>query len=177
MVSSGGSGVSEKAVLPGEKTQLCVCAEQQKQTSPMGVGCLIGLCVQEPLLSVLGPDMRWVPAPASSTAPPCNTSVHCAEGATLGVNAEARCRGTAGAGRTGFPEEGPGAVEVAEDLGQFGIHDFLLSVPGLHPDLEQKLLLQEQDAVIVKNMKSELVRLPKVERELKQLREENAYLR
>ncbi|XP_066129625.1 mitotic spindle assembly checkpoint protein MAD1 isoform X3 [Saccopteryx bilineata] len=44
-------------------------------------------------------------------------------------------------------------------------------------DLEQKLLLQEQDAVIVKNMKSELVRLPKVERELKQLREENAYLR
>ncbi|XP_036913827.1 mitotic spindle assembly checkpoint protein MAD1 [Sturnira hondurensis] len=44
-------------------------------------------------------------------------------------------------------------------------------------DLEQRLLLQEQDAVIVKNMKSELVRLPKVERELKQLREENACLR
>ncbi|KAM8763563.1 mitotic spindle assembly checkpoint protein MAD1 [Rhynchonycteris naso] len=44
-------------------------------------------------------------------------------------------------------------------------------------DLEQKLLLQEQDAVIVKNMKSELVRLPKAELELKQLREENAYLR
>ncbi|XP_035870526.1 mitotic spindle assembly checkpoint protein MAD1 isoform X2 [Phyllostomus discolor] len=44
-------------------------------------------------------------------------------------------------------------------------------------DLEQKLLLQEQDAAIVKNMKSELVRLPKVERELKQLREENACLR
>ncbi|XP_074170110.1 mitotic spindle assembly checkpoint protein MAD1 isoform X1 [Rhinolophus sinicus] len=44
-------------------------------------------------------------------------------------------------------------------------------------DLEQKLALQEQEAVIVKNMKSELVRLPKVERELKQLKEENAYLR
>lgn len=38
-------------------------------------------------------------------------------------------------------------------------------------------MLQEQEAVIVKNMKSELVRLPKVERELKQLKEENAYLR
>ncbi|KAG8509967.1 Mitotic spindle assembly checkpoint protein MAD1 [Galemys pyrenaicus] len=44
-------------------------------------------------------------------------------------------------------------------------------------DLEQKLCLQEQDAAIVRNMKSELVRLPKMERELKQLREENSYLR
>ncbi|XP_012903202.1 mitotic spindle assembly checkpoint protein MAD1 isoform X2 [Mustela putorius furo] len=44
-------------------------------------------------------------------------------------------------------------------------------------DLEQKLSLQEQDATVVKNMKSELVRLPKLERELKQLREESAYLR
>ncbi|XP_023372285.1 mitotic spindle assembly checkpoint protein MAD1 isoform X3 [Otolemur garnettii] len=44
-------------------------------------------------------------------------------------------------------------------------------------DLEQKLSLQEQDAAIVKNMKSELVRLPKVERELRQLREENTHLR
>lgn len=44
-------------------------------------------------------------------------------------------------------------------------------------DLEQKLALQEQDAVVVKNMKSELVRLPKMERELKQLKEEGAYLR
>nr|EAL23947.1 MAD1 mitotic arrest deficient-like 1 (yeast) [Homo sapiens] len=41
-------------------------------------------------------------------------------------------------------------------------------------DLEQKLSLQEQDAAIVKNMKSELVRLPRLERELKQLREESA---
>ncbi|XP_077763665.1 mitotic spindle assembly checkpoint protein MAD1 isoform X1 [Canis aureus] len=44
-------------------------------------------------------------------------------------------------------------------------------------DLEQKLSLQEQDASVVKNMKSELMRLPKMERELKQLREESAYLR
>nr|XP_021524480.1 mitotic spindle assembly checkpoint protein MAD1 isoform X1 [Aotus nancymaae]XP_021524481.1 mitotic spindle assembly checkpoint protein MAD1 isoform X1 [Aotus nancymaae]XP_021524482.1 mitotic spindle assembly checkpoint protein MAD1 isoform X1 [Aotus nancymaae]XP_021524483.1 mitotic spindle assembly checkpoint protein MAD1 isoform X1 [Aotus nancymaae]XP_021524484.1 mitotic spindle assembly checkpoint protein MAD1 isoform X1 [Aotus nancymaae]XP_021524485.1 mitotic spindle assembly checkpoint len=44
-------------------------------------------------------------------------------------------------------------------------------------DLEQKLSLQEQDAAIVKNMKSELVRLPRLERELKQLREESARLR
>ncbi|XP_056660285.1 mitotic spindle assembly checkpoint protein MAD1 isoform X2 [Monodelphis domestica] len=43
-------------------------------------------------------------------------------------------------------------------------------------ELEQKLSLQEQDAAIVKNMKSELVRFPKMEREVKQLREENAYL-
>ncbi|XP_076996547.1 mitotic spindle assembly checkpoint protein MAD1-like isoform X1 [Tamandua tetradactyla] len=44
-------------------------------------------------------------------------------------------------------------------------------------DLEQKLSLQEQDAAIVKSMKSELVRFPKMERELKQLREENVHLR
>lgn len=51
------------------------------------------------------------------------------------------------------------------------------SVPGLKQDLEQKLALQEQDAVIVRSMKSELLRLPTVEQELRQLREENAYLR
>ncbi|KAM6156867.1 mitotic spindle assembly checkpoint protein MAD1 [Erethizon dorsatum] len=44
-------------------------------------------------------------------------------------------------------------------------------------DLEQKLCLQEQDAAVVRSMKSELLRLPKVERELKRLREENAHLR
>ncbi|XP_063171266.1 mitotic spindle assembly checkpoint protein MAD1 [Candoia aspera] len=44
-------------------------------------------------------------------------------------------------------------------------------------DLEQKLSLQEQDAVIVKNMKTELAQFPQMERELQQLREENAYLR
>ncbi|XP_057551691.1 mitotic spindle assembly checkpoint protein MAD1 isoform X4 [Hippopotamus amphibius kiboko] len=44
-------------------------------------------------------------------------------------------------------------------------------------DLEQKLSLQERDAAVVKNMRSELARLPTVERELRQLREENACLR
>ncbi|XP_066868905.1 mitotic spindle assembly checkpoint protein MAD1 isoform X2 [Kogia breviceps] len=44
-------------------------------------------------------------------------------------------------------------------------------------DLEQKLSLQEQDAAVVKNMRSELVRLPTMERELRHLREENACLR
>uniref|UniRef100_A0A8C9ERK3 Mitotic spindle assembly checkpoint protein MAD1 n=1 Tax=Pavo cristatus TaxID=9049 RepID=A0A8C9ERK3_PAVCR len=44
-------------------------------------------------------------------------------------------------------------------------------------DLEQRFSQQEHDAVIVKNMKTELARFPKMERELRQLREENAYFR
>ncbi|NWS14642.1 MD1L1 protein, partial [Pachyramphus minor] len=44
-------------------------------------------------------------------------------------------------------------------------------------DLEQKFSQQEHDALIVKNMKTELARFPKMERELRQLREENAYFR
>ncbi|KAM8961994.1 mitotic spindle assembly checkpoint protein MAD1 isoform 1-T1 [Pelodytes ibericus] len=44
-------------------------------------------------------------------------------------------------------------------------------------DLELKLSAQEQDAAIVKSMKSDLAKLPKLERELQQLREENAYHR
>uniref|UniRef100_A0A8C0GXL8 Mitotic spindle assembly checkpoint protein MAD1 n=1 Tax=Chelonoidis abingdonii TaxID=106734 RepID=A0A8C0GXL8_CHEAB len=44
-------------------------------------------------------------------------------------------------------------------------------------DLEQKLSLQEQDAATVKNMKTELARFPKMERELLQLREDNAFFR
>lgn len=44
-------------------------------------------------------------------------------------------------------------------------------------DLEQKLCLQEQDAAVVKSMKSELLRLPRMECELKRLREENTQLR
>lgn len=44
-------------------------------------------------------------------------------------------------------------------------------------DLEQKLCLQEQDAAVVKSMKSELLRLPRMEHELKRLREENTHLR
>ncbi|KAJ1096336.1 hypothetical protein NDU88_001479 [Pleurodeles waltl] len=42
-------------------------------------------------------------------------------------------------------------------------------------ELEQKLASQEQDAAIVRNMKSELARLPKLEKELLELKEENAY--
>lgn len=48
---------------------------------------------------------------------------------------------------------------------------------GNFQELEQKLSLQEHDAIIVKNMKNELAQFPKMERELQQLREENAYLR
>ncbi|XP_016386934.1 mitotic spindle assembly checkpoint protein MAD1-like [Sinocyclocheilus rhinocerous] len=44
-------------------------------------------------------------------------------------------------------------------------------------ELERRLALQEQDSVIVRNMKSEMVRLPELEREIKRLREENAFLR
>ncbi|NXT03271.1 MD1L1 protein, partial [Jacana jacana] len=44
-------------------------------------------------------------------------------------------------------------------------------------DLEQKISQQEHDALIVKNMKAELARFPKMERELCQLKEENAYFR
>lgn len=44
-------------------------------------------------------------------------------------------------------------------------------------ELERRLSLQEQDSVIVKNMKSEVARLPELEREIKRLREENAFLR
>ncbi|KAM9304948.1 mitotic spindle assembly checkpoint protein MAD1 [Gastrophryne carolinensis] len=43
--------------------------------------------------------------------------------------------------------------------------------------LEQQLSSQEQDATIVKNMKSDLEKFPKMERELQQLKEENAYHR
>ncbi|XP_073504236.1 mitotic spindle assembly checkpoint protein MAD1 isoform X1 [Phyllobates terribilis] len=43
--------------------------------------------------------------------------------------------------------------------------------------LEQTLTSQEQDATIVKSMKSDLEKLPKMERELQQLREENSYHR
>ncbi|XP_040295722.1 mitotic spindle assembly checkpoint protein MAD1 isoform X2 [Bufo bufo] len=43
--------------------------------------------------------------------------------------------------------------------------------------LEQKLSSQEQDAAVVKSMKSDLEKLPKIERELQQLREENSYHR
>lgn len=90
-------------------------------------------------------------------------------GPALGEHGAPAQRRTGQAGRlSGGGDGGPG---------QYGISDLLLSVPGPHQDLEQKLFLQEQDSAIVKNMKAELVRLPKMERELKQLKEENAYLR
>uniref|UniRef100_A0A6Q2XZQ9 Mitotic spindle assembly checkpoint protein MAD1 n=1 Tax=Esox lucius TaxID=8010 RepID=A0A6Q2XZQ9_ESOLU len=44
-------------------------------------------------------------------------------------------------------------------------------------DLERKLALQEQDVVIVKNIKSEVAKVPEMEKALRQLREENIYLR
>ncbi|KAJ8391873.1 hypothetical protein AAFF_G00084890, partial [Aldrovandia affinis] len=44
-------------------------------------------------------------------------------------------------------------------------------------ELERRLALQEQDSVIVRNMRAELARVPETERELKRLREENSYLR
>ncbi|KAK7162151.1 hypothetical protein R3I94_004716 [Phoxinus phoxinus] len=44
-------------------------------------------------------------------------------------------------------------------------------------ELERRLVLQEQDSVIVKNMKSEVARLPELGREMKRLREENSFLR
>ncbi|KAL4624427.1 mitotic spindle assembly checkpoint protein MAD1 isoform X1 [Arapaima gigas] len=44
-------------------------------------------------------------------------------------------------------------------------------------ELERRLALQEQDSIIVQNMKTELARIPEMERELKRLRDENGYLR
>lgn len=44
-------------------------------------------------------------------------------------------------------------------------------------ELEMRLALQEQDFSIVKNVKSEVARVPDLEKELKRLREENAFLR
>lgn len=44
-------------------------------------------------------------------------------------------------------------------------------------ELERRLALQEQDMVIVKTVKSEVARLPDMEKELKHLREENLFLR
>ncbi|XP_062396142.1 mitotic spindle assembly checkpoint protein MAD1-like [Sardina pilchardus] len=44
-------------------------------------------------------------------------------------------------------------------------------------ELERRLAMQEQDSLIVRNMKGEVARVPELERELKRLREDNAYLR
>ncbi|XP_018596424.1 mitotic spindle assembly checkpoint protein MAD1 isoform X1 [Scleropages formosus] len=60
----------------------------------------------------------------------------------------------------------------------------LQSSQSLHSDselkikeLERRLALQEQDSIIVQNMRAELAHIPEMERELKHLREENGYLR
>lgn len=42
---------------------------------------------------------------------------------------------------------------------------------------ERRLALQEQDVAIMKTVKSELARVPELEKELKHLREDNAFLR
>lgn len=42
---------------------------------------------------------------------------------------------------------------------------------------ERRLALQEQDVAIMKTVKSELARVPELEKELKNLREDNAFLR
>ncbi|TTP11313.1 Mitotic spindle assembly checkpoint protein MAD1 [Bagarius yarrelli] len=44
-------------------------------------------------------------------------------------------------------------------------------------ELTRRLELQEQDSIIVKNMKTEVSRLPELKREIKHLQEENAYFR
>ncbi|KAI5090289.1 mitotic spindle assembly checkpoint protein MAD1, partial [Silurus meridionalis] len=44
-------------------------------------------------------------------------------------------------------------------------------------ELKRRLELQEQDSIIIKNMKSEVTKLPELKREIKHLQEENAYLR
>ncbi|XP_043567754.1 mitotic spindle assembly checkpoint protein MAD1 isoform X2 [Chiloscyllium plagiosum] len=44
-------------------------------------------------------------------------------------------------------------------------------------ELENKMTQQEQDSVIVKNMRSDLGRIPELEKELRQLKEKNAYCR
>ncbi|KAK9540695.1 hypothetical protein VZT92_003132 [Zoarces viviparus] len=44
-------------------------------------------------------------------------------------------------------------------------------------ELERRLALQEQDFAIVKNVKSEVAKVPDLEKDVKRLREENAFLR
>uniref|UniRef100_A0A3P8NPG9 Mitotic spindle assembly checkpoint protein MAD1 n=1 Tax=Astatotilapia calliptera TaxID=8154 RepID=A0A3P8NPG9_ASTCA len=44
-------------------------------------------------------------------------------------------------------------------------------------ELERRLVFQEQDFAIVKTVKSEVARVPDLEKELKRLRDDNAYLR
>uniref|UniRef100_A0A8C9U7Q4 Mitotic spindle assembly checkpoint protein MAD1 n=1 Tax=Scleropages formosus TaxID=113540 RepID=A0A8C9U7Q4_SCLFO len=54
---------------------------------------------------------------------------------------------------------------------------FFFFFPPLPLLSSSRLALQEQDSIIVQNMRAELAHIPEMERELKHLREENGYLR
>lgn len=47
----------------------------------------------------------------------------------------------------------------------------------LWQELERRLTLHEQDVAIVKTVKSEAAKVPDLEKELKRLRDDNAFLR
>lgn len=53
----------------------------------------------------------------------------------------------------------------------------LISLFALWQELERRLALQEQDIAIVKTVKAEVAKVPDLEKELKRLREDNAFLR
>lgn len=53
----------------------------------------------------------------------------------------------------------------------------MISLFMLWQELERRLALQEQDVAIVKTVKSEVARVPSLEKELKRLRDDNAFLR
>lgn len=53
----------------------------------------------------------------------------------------------------------------------------MISLLTVSQELETRLAFQEQDIAIVKTMKSEVARVPDLEKELKRLREDNAFLR
>lgn len=54
---------------------------------------------------------------------------------------------------------------------------WLISLLMVWQELERRLALQEQDVAIMKTVKSEVARVPDLEKELKHLREDNAFLR
>ena len=77
---------------------------------------------------------------------------------------------------------------LSAHLRGFFYHEYLCAVviefgqvpdfsPHLWQELERRLTFQEQDIAIVKTVKLEVARLPDMEKELKRLREDNAFLR
>lgn len=54
---------------------------------------------------------------------------------------------------------------------------WLISASSGWQELERRLALQEQDVTIMKTVKSELARVPELEKELKNLRGDNVFLR